>query len=386
MLDLVTRADAAGERYLRYRSIGLVIITVGVTIHQLFATSVGPPAAILIVVAGALIGAAATARRRWPLRALTALYIVATLTVVLCDGLSLGIWGWLLTAFVATCWVRSDNWQWVLVAIAIIGPGIVILTKGIGVTAAIGVTLAMTATAAIGYAMRSRALLAVTIDEREQLARQTRDLETRNLLAEERTRIARDLHDALSQSLAIISAQADGAQRILESDPEAAADALKTISYTSRQAQAQVRETVFELRDSQVVTGRTLVPALEDLIAKVGYANVRVQTTFVGDLSTLTEPCADCLYLIAREALTNVLKHADPSQPAHLSLTTSASWATLVVTNQADAAPGDSSGADIGNGISSMRERAESLKGTLDVSRSGAVFGVVARVPTQEAK
>ena len=54
----------------------------------------------------------------------------------------------------------------------------------------------------------------MTIDEREQLARQTRDLETRNLLAEERTRIARDLHDALSQSLAIISAQADGAQRI----------------------------------------------------------------------------------------------------------------------------------------------------------------------------
>ena len=132
--------------------------------------------------------------------------------------------------------MRSDNWQWVLVAIAIIGPGIVILTKGIGVTAAIGVTLAMTATAAIGYAMRSRAAGRDDRRKREQLVRQTRDLETRNLLAEERTPESRVIGMTLCRRVSRSSRPGRRCATHPESDPEAAADALKTISYTSRQA------------------------------------------------------------------------------------------------------------------------------------------------------
>ena len=95
------------------------------------------------------------------------------------------------------------------------------------------------------------------------------------------------------------------------------------------------------------------------------------KTTFVGDLSTLTEPCADCLYR-ARGVGTNVLKHADPSQPAHLAH--NIGWLGDVGRDE----PGGRrtrrlSGADIGNGIPACGARGVT-KGMLDVSRSGAVF------------
>lgn len=379
MLDLVTSAEVKSERRLRYRSTGFVILTIVVTLYQLPSVPHRPLGFVAAALIGAGISAAITFRWKWPVQSFVALLVLST-GAALFDAFVVGIWGWILAAFVAACWIQADRWQWIFVAVSVIVPSIVIQASGAGAAAAIGVATAMVAASAIGFALRDRALLAITVAERELLAQQAAELETRSMLAEERTRIARDLHDALSQSLAIISAQADGAGRVLDSDPGAAAQALAVISRTSREAQAQVRTTVFELRDSPPLTAQTLGPAIEDLIAKVGYSGLTVSTTIDGPFSSISGRTAECVYLISREALTNVLKYASPSAEARFALAATNESVTVTVTNAV--APGVED-AGIGNGITGMRERTEALGGALTITRTPEKFTLIATIPTE---
>ena len=131
---------------------------------------------------------------------------------------------------------------------------------------------------------------------------------------QERVRIARDMHDVVAHSLAVVIAQADGARYAAASaDPAAAAEALGTISTTARAALADVRLLLTQLRHSQSAGPAAAAFAdLEELYAQVRSAGVELRVDV--DPAPAAEPSAAvqlAVYRILQEALTNAIRHGD---------------------------------------------------------------------------
>lgn len=228
---------------------------------------------------------------------------------------------------------------------------------------------------------------------------------TRADLEAERTRVARDVHDIVAHSLTVVIAQADGARYATAGDSPAAADAFETIAHTARDALADVRVLLTELRHTQEAGPQPGLPDLDALLAAMRDSGLALEVREFGDRGRLTESRELALYRIVQESLTNALRHGDGT--AALELEWGEQAVDLVVTNAArnaaDAADtADSTGqpaaapttdaalergatevpADRGHGIDGMRERASLAGGELSV-HDGAVFRVRARLPLE---
>ncbi|MGI4854593.1 MAG: sensor histidine kinase [Janthinobacterium lividum] len=167
----------------------------------------------------------------------------------------------------------------------------------------------------------------------------------------ERERIARDLHDLLGHTLTVIAMKSELANRILPIDPARAAQEMREIEQTARQALAEVREAVTGYRSEGLATevGR----------ARKTLASSGVQMTTDLLPIALTASQGNVLSLVLREAVTNIVRHARASA-CSLQLLRDGGDLRMVV---ADNGVG-SEGAD-GNGLSGMRERVEALGGTV---------------------
>ena len=129
---------------------------------------------------------------------------------------------------------------------------------------------------------------------------------------QERVRIARDMHDVVAHSLAVVIAQADGARYAASADPVAATAALGTISTTARAALADVRLLLTQLRHNQSAGPQPALADLDELYAHVRAAGVELRVDV--DPAPTVEPSAAvqlALYRILQEALTNALRHGD---------------------------------------------------------------------------
>lgn len=202
---------------------------------------------------------------------------------------------------------------------------------------------------------------------------------TRADLEAGRTRVARDVHDIVAHSLTVVIAQADGARYATAGDSPAAADAFETIAQTARDALADVRVLLTELRHTQEAGPQ---PGLDDLDALLGAmrdSGLSLEVREFGDRGRLTETRELALYRIVQESLTNALRHGDGA--AALELEWGAQAVDLVVTNGAAAQAPESK--DPGHGIDGMRERASLAGGELSV-HEGPVFRVRARLPLEE--
>ena len=171
--------------------------------------------------------------------------------------------------------------------------------------AAASTVVSMLLAAALGAWRRSRrAQLAALALERDQQAAVG--------AAIERARIARELHDVIAHSLSVIVVQADGAAAGAEQRPAAAAQALRTIGDTGRDALAQMRRLLGVLRSDQG-TGVAPQPGadqLEALVAQVARAGLPAELRVEGERRPLDGTVDVAVYRVAQEALTNVLKHA----------------------------------------------------------------------------
>ena len=147
-------------------------------------------------------------------------------------------------------------------------------------------------------------------------ARENRDAQRRaeddKVAEQERVRIARDMHDVVAHSLAVVIAQADGARYASASDPAAATAALGTISSTARSALADVRLLLTQLRHSQGDGPQPTLADLEELYAHVRAAGVELRVD-VDPAPQRRPPAAVQLavYRILQEALTNAMRHGD---------------------------------------------------------------------------
>ncbi|MGN8553477.1 UNVERIFIED_CONTAM: histidine kinase [Microbacterium sp. SLM126] len=212
-------------------------------------------------------------------------------------------------------------------------------------------------------------------------ARENRDAQRRaeaDAIAEqERVRIARDMHDVVAHSLAVVIAQADGARYASAADPAAATAALGTISTTARAALADVRLLLTQLRHSQGDGPQPTLADLEELYAQVRAAGVELRVDV--DPAPHGEPPAAAqlaVYRILQEALTNALRHRDGG-PVSVRLAWHPSRVELEVRNRLAAGAPPTPG----HGVIGMRERAQLAGGRLDVRAEGGEFVVSATLP-----
>ncbi|WP_240482307.1 sensor histidine kinase [Microbacterium sediminis] len=215
-------------------------------------------------------------------------------------------------------------------------------------------------------------------------ARENRDAQRRAEIEaaseQERGRIARDMHDVVAHSLAVVVAQADGARYAAAADPDAAAEALRTISQTARAALSDVRLLLTQLRHREAEGPQPTLADLEQLFAQVRAAGVElavdVDPTPQGDVPASVQLA---VYRILQEALTNALRHGDRG-PVDVRLSWWPERVTLRVDNGiAQPAPERSDGP--GHGLIGIRERAQLVGGHAEAGAQGRLFVVTAELP-----
>lgn len=195
---------------------------------------------------------------------------------------------------------------------------------------------------------------------------------------QERTRIARDMHDVVAHSLAVVIAQADGARYAAASDPAVQTEALGTISTTARSALADVRLLLAQLRHAQEHGPQPTIADLEELFGQVKAAGLDLRVT-VDPVPRSDAPAAVQLavYRILQEALTNALRHGGDG-PVDVGLAWHPDGVDLCVQN---ALPAREPTAAHGHGLIGMRERALLVGGTLDAGAEDGAFIVRAHIP-----
>lgn len=239
-----------------------------------------------------------------------------------------------------------------------------------------GTLLLIAAVLALGFAWVCGLLWRVVLRARATRAAQ---FQAESLAAEEqeRVRIARDMHDVVAHSLAVVIAQADGARYAAAVKPELATEALGTIASTARGALSDVRMLLTQLRHRQGDGPQPTLADLETLFAQVRQAGVEPLVT-VDPMPPGEPPGAIQLavYRILQEALTNAIRHGDGTVQVHLA------WlperVDLEVRNTVS---GEALGAPGGHGLIGMRERAQLVGGSLQAERSGAQFVVHGSLP-----
>lgn len=238
----------------------------------------------------------------------------------------------------------------------------------------------MAMTILFGEYVRRRRELAAETRERLRQAEAGREREAARRVAEERLRIARELHDTVAHSMVTIIVQAGSALHLLGERDDGSRAALAAIRRTGKEALDEIRATLGELRDEG---GGEPVPEygldrLANLLDAVRAAGLVVDVVTDGT-PRLTADADHAAYRILQESLTNVLRHAGPAAAATVSLSCEADELVLRV---ADDGPGPAAGTVHGNGLNGMRERAETVGGTLHAAPGdGEGFTVTARLP-----
>lgn len=242
----------------------------------------------------------------------------------------------------------------------------------------VGITVFFSAALALLLSWTVGALVRTALRARENRRAQER-AEAETVVEAERNRIARDMHDVVAHSLAVVIAQADGARYAAARNPDAATDALAAISGAARSALADVRMLLTQLRHSEGPGPQPTLADLEQLYAHVRAAGVDLRVDV--DPAPVAEPPAAAqlaVYRILQEALTNALRHG-----AGGAVDVGLSWhpdrVRLIVRNPASA--GSATGDGRGHGLIGMRERAQLVGGTFEAGLDGDVFTVRATIP-----
>jgi len=248
----------------------------------------------------------------------------------------------------------------------------------------------------LGEFVGARRAYQLEVEARLHLLETERDQAARIAVGEERSRIARELHDVVAHAVSVMVVQADGASYAIRSNPDLAGRALNTISETGRGALAELRRLLDVLRNEDG-DGEPRVPqpnaeALVELTERVRASGLPVELELDDDLGDLPAGVSLGVYRIVQESLTNALKHAGRGAAATVLVRRKGDQMeievrddgggrahSLVTASAASGVPG-------GNGLIGMRERAHVFGGTLDVGpAAGGGWRVRANLPIRPA-
>ncbi|MFI9174354.1 sensor histidine kinase [Streptomyces lincolnensis] len=241
--------------------------------------------------------------------------------------------------------------------------------------------------ATAGDAVRSRRAFVQAIRERAEKAERTREEEARRRVAEERLRIARDLHDVVAHHIALVNVQAGVAAHVMDKRPDQAKEALAHVREASRSALNELRATVGLLRQSGDPEAPT-EPApgldrLDELVGTFRNAGLHVEVARADHGTALPAAVDLAAYRVIQEALTNVQKHAGIEAKAEVSVVRVGPNIEITVLDDG-AGAGEDPHEGGGHGLLGMRERVTALRGTLTTGpRYGGGFRVHAILPVK---
>jgi signal transduction histidine kinase len=299
----------------------------------------------------------------------------------------------LVPVIVGVYWVALTRARRTAVAAGLAGAAAIFVTEGLlgpfGWFGGPNATMwpELLAAGAVGAYVAARRQWLAAESDRAARAEQAREEDTRRRVDAERMRIARELHDVVAHSMAMINVQATAAGMQLAADPASAAEAIQAIRSASKSGLRELRTILEVLRQ---VDGGSQAEAAPDLRAIAALVEA---TSAAGTPTTLalTEPAAPlppavtlAAYRIVQESLTNVVRHAG-RVAATVGLRQDGGYLYVDVVNEGGAAPAAFSDGT-GAGLTGMRERAAVLGGTLDAGpRPGGGFAVRARLPVAAA-
>ena len=234
----------------------------------------------------------------------------------------------------------------------------------------------------VGRRIRVRRTILTVLREHAARLEEDQAAQAERAVAEERTRIARELHDVVAHRVSVMTVQAGAAKTVAGTDLDAAMTAMAAVEATGRQALNELRHLLGVLRpdtDLEELTPQSGIADVPRLVDQLRSAGLNVQLTRPDLPTNLPTQIDVSAYRIIQESLTNVLKHAGPDPRIEVVLNLDSDFLLVEVT---DRGAGSSILPGSGHGILGMRERAVLLGGTLEAGpRAGGGFRVVARLP-----
>jgi signal transduction histidine kinase len=234
-----------------------------------------------------------------------------------------------------------------------------------------------------GDGVRTRRAYLAGLEERARYLEETREEEARRRVADERLRIARDLHDVIAHSIASINVQAGSAIHVMDRRPEQARESLLAIKDASGEALAELRSTIGIMRGSEDGDApRAPTPSLgrlDPLVETAARAGLPVGVGVRGEPRPLPAAVDVAGFRIVQESLTNVVRHAHAHEAT---VTVEYRPASVEIEVIDDGRNGAGAGAP-GHGLAGMRERAQAVGGQVEAGpRFSGGFRVWARLPT----
>ncbi|MFI9779149.1 sensor histidine kinase [Streptomyces sp. NPDC051956] len=246
----------------------------------------------------------------------------------------------------------------------------------------------------VGVIVRVHRQYVASVVERAERAERTREEEARRRVAEERLRVARDLHDLLAHSITLVGVQTSVAAHVLQADPDrldraAVAKALDDIAETCRTARGELRATLEVLRAGPD-DSRGPLPGLDGLPDLAEAARTAGATVDLSVENMEAPPAVGAAaYRIVQEALTNAVRHGGPGLTVRVGIRSRGDALHLRIADDGapppppSPDPGPAPDRPPGFGLLGMRERARSVGGTLDAGpRAQGGFEVAAVLPT----
>jgi signal transduction histidine kinase len=265
----------------------------------------------------------------------------------------------------------------VIVLVTVLG----VLEDDVSVVDSVAALGILTAGFVLGDNLRRRRINLESLADRAERAERERDLLARERVAEERNRIARELHDIVAHSVSVMVIQASAARRNLATRPAEAAAMLENVERTGRQTMDELRQVLGVLRADAV--SAVPLPTLDDLPALVeGSGGLAVRLAVTGMPERVPAGIAVSVYRIVQEALTNANRHAGPGATVDVRVTCSPNDVEILVAD--DGRGASTAGSPAGYGLVGMAERATAAGGTFNAGpRRGGGWRVGATIPLQ---
>jgi signal transduction histidine kinase len=371
-----------------------------VTAALAVATAIGVPAGVALtggtvtwagaVALGETLALLVLVRRRWPVTVL--LTSIAAVIAYRTAGLVDTGWVWPVTvAYVNLVVIGRAGWALAIGAVHLVTAAnldaTVVGTDPQSMFAYLGAeALWLGAVLSVAIAYRNWRRWQDELADRLRREAHERDLDARRRRAEERVRIAHELHDVVSHTLAVVGVHLNVALDTLDAEPGRARAALRLAQDVRGRAMADLKSLVGVLRDDsadEIEAPAAHLDRLGELVERVRSAGITVNLAESGDRSAVPAPVALAAYRVVQEALTNTVRHANATH-ATVILRYEPTRVTVEVTDDGAGAVPTDGVTTAGHGLAGMRERVAALGGSLDTrpatgDRSG--FAVRADLP-----
>jgi signal transduction histidine kinase len=370
-----------GESLDRLVAAGLVVLAQ----VELWATSAisGPKGLTLPLTT--LIAGSVAVRRRWPFA--VAVFAMVAFTVMLVVGgqqtsVAIGV-AWICAVYGLAVWTDTRRFIagcGVLVSSSILAQ---LRPEGKASDAVTFIVVPGLAMLIARRAIRDRQLLAESLAARAELLERDQELRAHQAVAEERARIARELHDLVAHNVSVMVVQAGVERHALGEEQASARAAFAAIEQAGRQALAEARRLLGMLRrkgDSEELEPQPSIDQIDVLIEQVERAGLPVKLDIAGERVPLPAGVDLCAYRIVQEGLTNALKHAGPAR-AEVLLRYAPRALDIEVRDDGRGTP-EANGDGAGHGLIGMRERVALYGGELETGpRTGGGFQIHAHLP-----